>query len=326
MIIGIIIREKVMQLRILSLIIPVLFLFACKQRTGKLEVTVENMYLLDSVPSGSGLVVHDDTIFIIGDDATHLYMLSMDMKLIRKVPLLNTDSSLYRIAKPFKHDLESLTATQLNGRTCLLAFGSGSVSPQRDSMLVIPLHNPYAQQWISMSALYSQLRAYELNIEAAVVLNNNLFLFNRSGNRLYQLPLQHITEIAGLKPPNTVSPRSLQFSLPMLGGLKTGFSGAAALDNKRIIFSASAENLPNVYEDGDIQGSLIGTLYTGPTTIVLEEIVVVKDKRGIVLKDKIESIDIAGKYPNGDIRLAAVADNDDGRSKMFELRISYVNN
>lgn len=303
-----------------------LTLLSCKMQSRSFEVVVENVQLLNTVPSGSGIVADGDSIFIIGDDATAIFKLSRSTNEFRSIPLLNNNASLARIPKPDKHDLECLTLAEFDGRESLFAFGSGSVSPQRDSLLIINADDPLRQQWVSLRSLYETLRelssTHELNIEGSVITGNTLFLFNRSGNQLYLISMEVFAAYIQKEQANLLNSIKVHtVSLPLVNGIQSSLSGGCALPDGTILFSASLESAPNIYDDGDIGGSFIGIISMEDKPVV-KSISQLRDKQGKVLADKLESIDVVGSYSNGDIKAIAVADNDDGKSKIFELRIT----
>jgi hypothetical protein len=214
----------------------------------------------------------------------------------------------------------------VEGKESILAFGSGSVSPQRDSLLIVDVNEPLLQKWVSLKSLYEKLRKLsatnEINLEGAVISGDKLYLFNRSGNQVYIIGMNdffpHIST-GNQDVVNTIKVH--QLTLPSSNGVQSSLSGGCLMENGSILFSASVEDTPNSYDDGGIGGSFIGIIewHRKP---VIKQMALLKDKQDSVLKDKLESVDIIGKYSNGDIKALAVADNDDCRSKLFELRIA----
>lgn len=283
-------------------------------------IEVEQVRVLDSVPSGSGLVVHGRSLFIVGDDATALYKLDLDGIPITRIPLLHSDTSVHRIAKPDKHDLEAVAIVGLKGGDHLLAFGSGSVSPQRDSLLVIDIGNPSMQQWISLGSLYTQLRslsrAKELNLEGAVINGDACYLLNRSGNEIFVIKtadLVRLIETGGAHDVTNIQTHMVD--LPA-----GAFLSGGCMRHNEILFCASAENTPNAYDDGAIEGSYMGII--DPRQEFRLKLFVRIIHNGKNIKDKIESLDIAGTDDNGNMKVLAVADNDDGTSRLYEMRVS----
>lgn len=319
------------KIRHMRYIIVVLGMFitvftSCNNKKLSFGVIVEQVKRFDSIPSGSGIVVYGDSVFVMGDDATSLYKVSLLTGAFEAIPLIHTDQTRYRISKPDKHDLESLSIITFRNKKYIAAFGSGSISPQRDSLLLVSLDDHRQQEWISLGSFYTVLRHQslkrEMNIEGFVSTTNSIYLFNRSGSEVYDFPISMLEAILNPKDSlNNIEIKRHQFKLPTSAGVQSALSGGCLLDDNTILFCASSENLPNVYDDGDIQGSYVGMISIGQNGLILKELVEIKDKTGAVLKDKLESIDLAGRYRNGDIRAFAIADNDDGRSKLLELRI-----
>lgn len=302
---------------------------SCNNMNSSFEVIVEHVKQLDSIPSGSGLIVHGDSVFIMGDDAISLYKMSLSTGAVTAIPLINIDQTQYRISKAHKHDLESLSIITLGNQKYIAAFGSGSVSPQRDSLLLVSINDLDKQQWISLGSFYAILRHQssmkELNIEGIVSAPNSIYLFNRSGSEIYELNVTSLDAVQASTDSLMKSKIKVhRFTLPASGGVQSALSGGCLLNDSAILFCASSENLPNVYDDGDIQGSYVGIISIKYDGLALKELVEIKDKSGAILKDKLESIDIGGHYSNGDIRAFAIADNDDGKSKLFQLRIRYL--
>src|SRR5690606_28937475 len=94
-----------------------------------------------------------------------------------------SDSIIEKLNKP---DLEAIAKGNNEG-TILLAFGSGSKSPERDLLVEIDLSTKISKEY-PLVEFYSHLRAEaglkeeELNIEAAEAYKDQLFLFNRGKN------------------------------------------------------------------------------------------------------------------------------------------------
>lgn len=291
----------------------------CNMNKEAARIEVKNITLLDDVPSGSGLVISGASMFIIGDDATSVFELDTSGKVKRTIPMLNADSTLQRISKPVKHDLESIAVATINGVEYLLAFGSGSVSPYRDSLLVISIADPVNQKWVSLASLYVQLRALsrkkELNIEGAVINKDRCYLFNRSGNEIFELDTESLFRMVETNGAFRVTNiKRYKVDLPAGATLSGG-----CMIGAKILFCASDENTPSAYDDGAIEGSYAGIIDPADGFSVKQFVRL--RHGGFDVKDKLESLDLASSYENGDMKVIGVADNDDGTSKLYELRI-----
>jgi hypothetical protein len=307
-----------------------LFIFGCSSMQKKdVAVVIEQEIVLDSLPSGSGMVVREDMAWVISDDATGIYALSLTDGTYNKIPFQQYDSSILRIPKPMKPDLESAAMGSINGKDYILAFGSGSIPINRDSAL---LFDPATKQarFINLGDLYNtlkqkaQLDSGQLNIEAAVITSDHLYLLNRGKNILFSLDWpefsRHITAPQHQQVPDI---KYQKVQLPVANGLYAGFSGACALDKDRILFSASLEDTRDWVADGAVYGSYIGVLNIKEGKVKVEAIAPVMNAAGLTVKDKVESIDVTRRNSDGSIQLVAIVDNDDGTSKLMKLKLSY---
>ena len=288
---------------------------------NQFEISVEERYLLDKMPSGSGMVIHNGSAFIISDDAPWLFKIDLTSKDYTTIPLIDADITLHRIPKKRKPDYEALCMLKIDDTDYLLAFGSGSRSPMRDALLVISLEDPQQQKKIPLSHFYGSLRSGNsktINIEGAVSNEKDIFLMDREHNLLYQFSISDLLDF--IKSNGTLlPPQILSHSVMFPGEAGARISGGCLLNDTTLLFCASVENTQDAFNDGDIHGSFIGLLNLNEMNLV--SITSVTNTKGIPLPDKIESVDIAGKYPDGDYKIWAIADNDDGSSVLFQLRL-----
>jgi hypothetical protein len=292
-------------------------------------VVIEQEIVLDSLPSGSGMVVQEDRAWVISDDATGIYTLSLADGSYSKIPFQQYDSSILRIPKPTKPDFESAAMGSINGKDYILAFGSGSIPINRDSAL---LFDPATKQarFINLGGLYNalkqkaQLDSGQLNIEAAVITSDHLYLLNRGKNILFSMDWAQFSKY--LTAPQDQQLPAIKFQhvqLPVANGLNAGFSGACSLDDDHILFSASLEDTRDWVADGAVYGSYIGLLDVKRDKVTVESIAPLKNVAGLTVKDKVESLDIIHRDSEGSIRLVAIVDNDNGTSKLMKLKLSY---
>ncbi|MBK8705800.1 MAG: hypothetical protein IPN33_21065 [Saprospiraceae bacterium] len=259
-----------------------------------------------------------------------MYQLDKTYQQVGKFLLLPHFAGQERIPKPQKPDLESMAEGLYDGKPCLALFGSGSLSPQRDSMYLFFPGAPDSTQVFDVNFLYQQIResagitADELNIEGAVIAGETLHLFNRGRNFVASLSwpqllksLYQKTNIFDLDV--VINP----VSLPAHQGVPMGFSGASLVpDSNWMLFTATVEDTKNWYDDGEILGSYAGGLYlpeNGAAEITW--LAPVKDHNGVAVKDKIESIAYLHTDAQGHLHALAVTDNDDGTSKLLALRL-----
>lgn len=274
----------------------------------------KQQHFLD-IPSGSGIEIWNDSLYIVGDDSYFVYKLDKNWHLQEKMPLLPTTEN-GRIAKKDKPDLEAMTLWEAAGETSLLLLGSGSKSPQRD--FAYHFFSPEKITQKTLTPLYDVLRKasqiVELNIEAAIQWEGKLVLCQRGG--IFQQNALILVEKEGFE--------LIDLALPLISGIQSGISGAAYCAEKDLFwFCASAESTTDAYNDGEILGSLIGKIADfsqkmKKKQLNINDFVILSE----IPKQKIESIAIVKAISDNETMLLAVADNDDGSSFLFEIGIS----
>jgi uncharacterized protein DUF6910 len=180
--------------------------------------------------------------------------------------------------KALKPDLEALV--RLPGFSgypygALLALASGS-RPNRRTGVILELDASGRivgePRLCPLAPLYVPLekRFPALNIEGAVVLQDELVLFHRgskalSDSALISFPLREILRAVALAPaifPPVPATRIRTFGLGAIEGAPLSFTDGAALPDGRIVFSAVAEKTEDSYRDGPCLGSAIGIIGT----------------------------------------------------------------
>ena len=309
------------------------------------SVGVEKVITLSNLPSGSGLAVDKAGIFVVGDDAPYLFRLNEAYSITHKYLLLEQYAQQERIPKQQKPDFESMAQVYWGGQPSLLILGSGSKSPERDSLLIVPLAQMEQPQRFSVTALYDlicqeeNISREELNIEGAVLTQDDLLLFNRGRNSIISLNWMAVGEYLlqytdSTKPQQQLPLNGEQFNmriypiqLPEIGENTARFSGACTIPGTtKVLFTASVEDTPNWIDDGEILGSFIGLLDEGELTQQLPPHTwLIKNRDGETLKEKLESIDVLKMTDDG-LEALAVTDNDDGTSKLLVLQLTGFHN
>ncbi len=278
-----------------------------------------------SYPSASAGCLVNNEWWIIGDDAADMLIYNpQKMEPIKylRLPFHGKlhDGELHaqRMHKKTKHDIEALSFWKdPKGGEHILAFGSGSKIPQRDSGLYYMNGKMEVIDW---GPLYQFLRKIsglkddDWNIEGACHDGDgNLYLFNRKPSCIFKIQAQDwfkYLEIGSL--PYTEKVVFKKINLPKFKGEKTGFSGADFdVKNQRIVFCSSAEITDNSYRDGEILGSFVGEL-EWPS---LEKINVLIEIPNL----KVESVAINA---NNSQEIWGLVDNDKGGSQFLKLKIN----
>lgn len=296
----------------------------CQQKPPAQMLVIEEEKLLDSIPSASGIVIANDTAWIVGDDATSVYRINLTNWEQYKIPLRGFSSEQYRLPKPKKHDLECANLISYNNKQYLLAFGSGTLEPYRDSVLLLNIKDDTDQQLISVQPFYKELQrvtatdSTQWNIEGSTLAGDSLIICNRGSNVLISFhadSLMHYLLFAGTPVPAIDFHKA---NLPQIEGKEARLSGMCTIDDTHLLFTASVEDTPNWVKDGPILGSFIGVYSLKEKKVIVSHLL--KNKQGEAAKEKLESIDILNKK-GGTITCIAVADNDNGTSRLFRVTL-----
>ena len=223
---------------------------------------------IKGIGSASGLIYHNDVLFVISDNSTFLYQYVIDKDVVLKFPLVENPQE--NIAKQDKLDLEALTSFGNQ----LFIFGSGSTE-KRNSMFSLDLTNDKVEK-NDLSNLYSFLRNIaelendELNIEGAICVDKTMYLFQRgnganSKNGIFIIPDSQDKQI-----------QYFPVELPLLDEVETTFTDALLVDNY-IYFLATAEDTISTYEDGEVLGSIIGKINF--QTFELEDVLIISENQ-----------------------------------------------
>jgi len=308
--------------------------------TRPMQVQIVTRKLFTAIPSASGMELIGDKIYVIGDDSPYLYILNRkSFALEDKIKLFETNLfNTGRIPKAFKPDLECLTSVQVNGQPYLAAFSSGS-APIRTKCYLIALSptNDVSQvQEYALKDFYTVLQTEDeylqgdlLNIEAAAIQADQLYLFQRSvfkGDNVlfrFNLPafLQHLTQPS----PEMPTCEKIRFTLPRLADLDSRFSGAITFDDKLFI-TASVENTSNAILDGEVAGSFVGwanlnAIKPGSEPVTLHT-ALIQDAQGQTYKGKVEALVITGRTNAHTYQALAFTDNDNGESELLVLELT----
>lgn len=229
------------------------------------------------ISSASGLAILGDWFYFVADDENHLIAVRSDdveAGALRMLPLgggrLPADDEE---RKNRKKDLELVFDVPANAGAprMLVAWGSGSRT-SRDVAYVAALAGDGSLQGeprqVSLAPLHDVLRGHcaKLNIEAGLVLGDELHLFSRANakappNGWFRMDLDAITAflLAGDRSPDVPAIRFTELDLGRMGGVPVGISDATAHGDGGLLLSASAEHTSDGYDDGRIEGSVLLT-------------------------------------------------------------------
>ncbi len=207
------------------------------------------LYTINGIGATSGLIFKDNYLYMISDNSSFLYEYQIAEKQLNKIELF--ENSQENIAKKDKLDFESITL--FNNK--LYLFGSGSTK-KRDHRFIYNLESKEIKEK-DLSKLYKKLKDFasisddELNIEGAIIDNENYYFFQRGNGE---------NSKNGLFIYNKATKR-IQFTLMKLqkiNDIEATFTDAILVENT-VYFLAAAENTTSTYNDGEVLGSFIGS-------------------------------------------------------------------
>lgn len=197
----------------------------------------------------------------------------------------------------------------------LLAIGSGSTADRRRAVALDVLTG--SRRIVSFDALYAALseQIHELNIEGAVAIGPDVFLAQRGNgakreNALVRLDRARFElELAEGAMTAACLREVIAVSLGDLGGVSLSLTDLCLGPREALIFTAAAEDTDDPYADGEVKGSIIGTV----------------DLKGKVAPERVEAghVKLEGVcwLPSGELRL--VADPDDAAAKAPLFRLGW---
>ena len=252
------------------------------------KFTLELLCQIIGIGSASGLIYKDNTLLVIGDNSGFLYEYTINSKNLNRIPLI--EKPLENTPKKDKNDFESITCFQDQ----IYVFGSGSTE-NRNKMIQIDATTKQVVNTTNLEDLYlamqhfGKIKSEDFNLEGAIFDGERWFLFNRgNGEKTKNV----VFTINGKNLSNNYSIVSTDFKLPKIKGVRTSFTDAILVDDK-IYFLASAENTASTYDDGEVLGSIIGSIAINTMKIdFTKTITKTKKLEGITLyqksKDQIE--------------------------------------
>lgn len=212
--------------------------------------SIHILFQIIGIGAASGLVYYQDCLFIISDDSSFLYEYNIKEEAVNKIRL--DKYSQENTPKKEKRDFEAITLYDNK----LYIFGSGSTH-KRETRFIYDLKTKEVQKE-DFTAIYKNIRKAtsiskeDFNIEGAFYNAGKWYLFQRgngcnakNGIIVYDTNNNKIAFTA--------------IVLPKIEAFEATFTDAI-LVNDTIYFLAAAENSNSTYNDGEILGSLFGSI------------------------------------------------------------------
>jgi hypothetical protein len=216
----------------------------------KFQLTL--LFKIIGIGSASGLVYQDEKLYLISDNSTFLYEYSIPTEKLNKIALV--ENAQDNIAKKDKPDFEAIA---LKGNDLVL-LGSGSTQ-NRNKVLKYDMNSKKIQVR-DFGKMYEKIKsqlnitADELNIEGLIINAETLYFFQRGNGTQGKNGIIYANDDA-----ENQQFKFVPFDLPKIKNVPTTFTDAV-LVNDTIYFLASAEDTTSTYLDGEVLGSIIGTI------------------------------------------------------------------
>lgn len=229
---------------------------------------LELLFKIIGLGSASGILYHDNTLLAIGDNSSYLYQYQIQSQQLERFALLENPSDT--IPKKLKPDFEAITKYQ----ETIYVFGSGSTQ-NRNLLVQLDAKTKQVTATQDISLLYASMQSFgnisaeEFNIEGAIFTGQDWFLFNRGNGKKSK---NAIFTIGGNNLIDDFSILYNKIKLPKIKGVETSFTDAI-LVGETIYFLASSEDTDSTYNDGEILGSIIGTIDSRTMTLKSHKVI-----------------------------------------------------
>ena len=226
------------------------------------------LFKIIGIGSASGLVYHENKLYIISDNSTFLYEYKILNKRLDKIALVENPQD--NIIKKEKPDFESIT---LKGNNLVL-LASGSTD-KRNKLFKYNINSKKIKEK-SFEEFYRKLKSEleikedELNIEGLIITDKKILLFQRGNGGNSKNGIIYADD--ELDNPKF---KFIPFELPNIKNVETTFTDAILVEDK-IYFLAAAEDTSSTYDDGEVLGSIVGSIDL--KTMKLESTILISNK------------------------------------------------
>ena len=260
-------------------------------------------------------------LYLFGDDATYMLVLDSLYRPLDRVAY--SPETRHRIPKDEKWDIESATIVPYGTRNYLVALSSFSTR-QRNRLLAFPLDDLHGviSRTLELPASVQQ-PLEEVNLEGMALVRNKLVIANRANTR-HPKNRFLLVDTSVIRNPDAHSMRIMELVINTRE--VTGVSGLYYLPQKDLLLlTASQEDTPSATKDGTIKDSFIGWVprfseHLQEKTLEVHHLVRLSGVSSKFRKQKIESV-CGETEKGGAVLLHLAADNDNGQSSLFTLRL-----
>lgn len=271
---------------------------------------LELLFRIIGIGSASGLIYKDNTLMLIGDNSAFLYEYNIRSSALQRHALIDNPSQ--NIPKKQKPDFEAITENE----HYYYIFGSGSTE-KRNTMVQVDKASKKVITSIDLTGVYLAMQSFagipadDFNIEGVVTSGETWYFFHRGNGKKGK---NAIFTVKGKNLENDFTILYNSYKLPKIKGVRTSFTDAVLMGDT-LYFLASAEDTKSTYLDGDVLGSIVGSI--NMTTMKMGDTHLLTDKH------KFEGITLYSST-NSRIEFLLCEDNDSDlmESGIYKLEIS----
>lgn len=236
------------------------------------------------VAAASGLVAVHKRFYLVADDELSVLGLDANLKTTGEVyPVFPGElPEDKKERKKLKPDFECLV--YLEETNSLLCIPSGS-KKNRHKGALIDL-NDHSVTELSFEDVYIKLESLypELNIEGAIIIGENIRLFQRGNGKRHQNAIIDMNLKKFLKD-KTKDLNSSDIGLGKLKNIPLSFTDATLIEDK-IYFTAVAEDSESTYADGEFVGAVIGEMNLEGEVIRMTPLDITSKPEGLAFSGK----------------------------------------
>lgn len=210
------------------------------------------LFNIIGIGSASGLVYLDNKLYIISDSSSYLYEYHISDEKLNKIALV--ENAQENILKKDKPDFEAISKRDEE----LIILGSGSTENRERSFvyntesLKVKEHN--VKELFKLIKNQLHFADDEVNIEGLLFNEKGFYLFQRGNGKADK---NGIIYVYGNRQDSKLT--FTPFELPKIKNVPVTFTDAVLVDTT-IYFLASAEDTTSTYLDGEVLGSIFGSI------------------------------------------------------------------
>lgn len=263
------------------------------------------------ISSASGLIYHNNLLYIISDNSNYLYEYNLENTDLKKHLITDNSEINENVPKKIKSDFEAITQSGDD----IFIIGSGSTIARNKMIQISEVQKRVLQNhdltdlYLSMQ-YFAGISAEELNIEGVIFTGEKWYFFQRGNgknaeNGIFTIDSPYFTQGYSMLYSN--------YDLPKINGVQSSFTDAILVEDY-FYFLASAEDSKSTYLDGEVVGSSIGKINVN--TMKLKKVITITDKH------KFEGLTLYKNNPKT-LEFLLCEDQDDEvmESQIFKLTI-----